>query len=133
MFLLEHHRHAELPQFPQGGDAVLSVAGKTGERFDQDAVNLTLAAILHHALELCPFGGAGAGDATVGIDVHQRPVFITGDQVCVISHLRRKGIELIGRITADACVGANPKFGRFADVQRGNDLYLWHNALPPLR
>ena len=87
MFLLEHHRHAELPQFPQGGDAVLGVAGKTGERFDQDAVDLAFAAILHHALELCPFGGAGAGDATVGIDVHQRPILVARDQVCVIPHL----------------------------------------------
>ena len=126
MLFFKYHRYAKLFQFPDRGDAVLRVTGKPGQGFDQNAVDLPVPAILHHALEILSFVGAGAGDALVGVNVHERPVLMAGDQCGVVPHLRGEGMLLILGITADASVSTNPQSGGLLLPDGFNDLHLRH-------
>ena len=58
-------------------------------------VDQATAAIGQHALKIFTFRGGSTGDALVGIDIDQCPIFLAGDQRGIISVLRSKGIELI--------------------------------------
>ena len=74
---------------------VLCVPGETGDGFDEDLVDESSAAVRHHALEVLPLCGGGAGDALVGVDIHHAPLSLAGDQLGVVAVLRREGVELV--------------------------------------
>ena len=76
---LEADIDAQLLQLPHCLQAVLCVPGETGDGFDEDLVDESSAAVRHHALEVLPLCGGGAGDALVGVDIHHAPLSLAGD------------------------------------------------------
>ena len=63
---LEADIDAQLLQLPHRLQTVLCVPGEAGDGFDEDLVDEPSAAVHHHALEILPLCGGGAGDTLVG-------------------------------------------------------------------
>lgn len=84
-------------ELPDGLQALCRIAGKARGGLDQNAVHESAAAVVQHPFEILPFLHRGAGDALVGVDVHQPPVLMFHDVLCIVDVLRCEGIELILR------------------------------------
>ena len=98
---LEADIDAQLLQLPHCLQTVLGVPGEAGDGFNEDLVDEPPAAVRHHALEVLPLCGGGAGDALVGVDIHHAPLSLAGDQLGVVAVLRREGVELVIGVRAD--------------------------------
>ena len=61
-------------QLSDGGQAVDGIAGKAADGLGDDEINFPGQRISHHGLEALAVLGAGAGDALIGIDLHEFPV-----------------------------------------------------------
>ena len=64
---------------------------------------------MHQAVELLTVFGAGAGNAFIGIDSGEIPVWIFLYQMSVVVHLHRQRVQLILGITADTGIGRHAK------------------------
>ena len=89
--------------------ALICVPGETGDGLDEDLVDESSAAVRHHALEVLPLCGGGAGDALVGVDIHHAPLSLAGDQLGVVAVLRREGVELVIGVRTDTGIGRYPQ------------------------
>lgn len=92
VFFFKVDRDALRLQHSDVVQAVHRVAGEAGDGLDQDAVNESAFAVSQHPLEILPFLHRGAGDALVGIDVHQPPIIMLGDVLRIVDVLSREGI-----------------------------------------
>ena len=113
------------------GEAVVDISCKPGDRFDEDEVDFALSAVGQHPLEFLPLIRPGSGDALIGVNIRQLPFLIFGDEVLVVIHLYRKGVQLIGGVAADSGIGADTQLGRGIlknGVYRFNNLYLRHGG-----
>ena len=106
---LEADIDAQLLQLPHRLQTVLCVPGEAGDGFDEDLVDESSAAVRHHALEVLPLCGGGAGDALVGVDIHHAPLSLAGDQLGVVAVLRREGVELVIGVRADTGISRYPQ------------------------
>ena len=97
VFFLEEDCRTVGSELPNGFQTLRCVASEAGDGLDQDAVNKSAAAVGQHPFEILPFLHRGAGDALVGVDVHQPPVLMSHDVMCIVDVLRCEGIELILR------------------------------------
>ena len=71
---LEQDAHAKLLEFPDGSKTVFRIAGKARDGLDQNPVDLSLAAVCHHALEVLTLVNRSAGDAGIRVDIDHFPV-----------------------------------------------------------
>lgn len=97
VLFLEEDGRAIGSELPDGLQALCRIAGKARDGLDQDAVNESASAVVQHPFEILPFLHRDAGDALVGVDVHQPPVLMFHDVLCIVDVLRCEGIELILR------------------------------------
>ena len=97
ILFLEEDGRAIGSELPDGLQALCRIAGKARDGLDQNAVHESAAAVVQHPFEILPFLHRGAGDALVGVDVHQPPVLMFHDVLCIVDVLRCEGIELILR------------------------------------
>lgn len=109
VFFLEEDCRAAGSELSNGLQILRRVAGEAGDGLDQNAVNESAAAVVQHPFEILPFLHRGAGDALVGVDVHQPPVLMFHDVLCIVDVLRCEGIELILRGGADPAVSCHPQ------------------------
>ena len=109
---LELDTYAKLFEFPNGCKAVLCISGEPGDALDQNAVDLSFPAVLHHALEILAFLDRRASDALVGIDINHFPIRIAGDEFGIILVLYSIGIELIFAGGADAGISRDAQLAR---------------------
>ncbi len=59
---------------------------------------------MDHSVEIIAFAHCKAGDAFVGVDVHQLPIIMAGDVLGVVVDLCDVGVLLVIRIAADTGV-----------------------------
>ena len=109
ILFLEEDGRAIGSELPDGLQALCRIAGKARDGLDQDAVNESASAVGQHPLEVISLLHGGAGDTLVGVDVHQPPILMLSDVLCIVDVLRCEGIELILRGGADPAVGGHPK------------------------
>ena len=112
VLLLKVDADVESLQFPYSRQTFLGVPGEAGDGFNEDAVDFSTAAILHHPLEVLPLFSGGAGDALVCIDIYKRPIRIAVDELCEVSGLGGVGVELVTGVRADAGVCRYPEGAR---------------------
>ena len=84
---LEADIDAQLLQLPHCLQTVLGVPGEAGDGFDEDLADESSAAVRHHALEVLPLCGGGAGDALVGCCIKRTNKFTPYRIPCVGSPL----------------------------------------------
>ena len=106
----EQDADAEFLQFPDGRKTVFRIAGKLGNTLDQNAVDFSFPAILHHALEVLTLFNRRAGDALIGVNINHFPIRIAGDQFRIVLILHAVGIELILTGGADAGIRCDAQF-----------------------
>ena len=88
VFFLEEDSRAVGTELPDSLQTLRRVAGEARDGLDQDAVNESASAVVQHPFEILPFLHRGAGDALVGVDVHQPPVLMFHDVLCIVDVLR---------------------------------------------
>ena len=76
-----------LLQLTARGQRVHRVAGKAADRFRYNEVDLACQCIGNHLLEAFAVLGAGAGNAFIGIDIHELPAVMVPDEVGVVVQL----------------------------------------------
>ena len=101
---LEVHAHADLFAHPQQYEQLFGVPCQTGNRFDDDAVDLAFPAIGDQSIQLVPLFHLGAGQTFIGVDVHQRIFGMLLGIVAVVADLCGEGVELVGRVTRHPAV-----------------------------
>ena len=109
VMLLEEDADAQCPQFPNRLQAVLCISGEPGDGFHKDFINLSLAAVLQHPLEVSPFLCGCTGDTLIRVDVYQFPPIMGFNEIVVVGILGGKAVQLIVRIGTDTAVGSNPQ------------------------
>ena len=121
-------------------EAVEGVAGKTGDRFSDDHVDVPGHALVDHAVEFVALLCVGAGDAVVRKNASQHPFWILLDVLGVVSDLRIVAGFLLVGIRADAAVGCDGELWLFAFFDRvpdlrsgGNEHYVCRVPLWPHR
>ena len=92
---LEVHAHADLFAHPQQYEQLLGVPCQTGDRFDDDAVDLAFSAVGDEAVQLVPLFHLGAGQTFICVDVHQRIFGMLLGIVAVVADLCGEGMELV--------------------------------------
>lgn len=110
VFFLEEDCRAAGSELSNGLQTLRRVAGEAGDGLDQNAVDESVSTVSQHPLEITPLLHRGAGDALVGIDVHQPPIIMPGDVLRVVDVLGREGVKLILRGGTDPAVGGHPQF-----------------------
>ena len=83
---------AEFLQFPDSRKTVFRIAGKSGNTLDQNAVDFSFPAVLHHALKIFALFNRRAGDALIGVNIDHFPIRIAGDQFRIVLILDAIGI-----------------------------------------
>ena len=91
-----------------GGQAVNGVPGKSADGLGDDKVDLPGQCIRHHGLEALTMLGAGAGDALIGVHLHEFPVIPRLNVLGVVVDLRFIAGELLIAVRGDAGVGSDP-------------------------
>lgn len=109
VLFLEEDSRAVGSELPDGFQALCRIAGKARDGLDQDAVNEPAPAVGQHPLEILPLLHRGAADALIGVYVHQPPLLMFSDVLCIVDVLGREGVELILRGGADPAVGGHPQ------------------------
>ena len=127
----EQNADAQFFQFPDGRKTVFRIAGKAGNGLDQNAVDFSFAAILHHALKIFALFDRRAGDALIGVNINHFPIRIAGDEFRIILVLDAIGVELIFAGGADAGVGCDAQLPRDNFVVRRdyNDTLLFQRKI----
>ena len=109
VLFLEEDGRAVGSELSDGLQALCRIAGKARDGLDQDAVNESASAVGQHPLEILPLLHGGAGDALVGVYVHQPPVLMLSNVLRIVDVLSREGVELILRGGTDPAVGGHPQ------------------------
>ena len=115
---LELDTDAKFLEFPDGRKTIFRISSESGNAFDQNTVDLSFAAILHHALEIFAFFNGSAGDALIGVNIDHFPIWVAGDEFGIVLILDAVGIELILAGGADAGIGCNAQLSRYDLVVR---------------
>lgn len=110
VFFLEEDSRSVGTELSNGFQTLRRVAGEARDGLDQNAVDESVSTVSQHPLEITPLLHRGAGDALVGIDVHQPPIIMPGDVLRVVDVLGREGVKLILRGGTDPAVGGHPQF-----------------------
>ena len=97
--------NAQPCQLPQGGEAILGVAGETGDGFHQHPVDPAFPTVGQHTVKILPLVRFRTADRLVGVDIHQLPAVMPADQLGVITDLRGVGQLLLLGIRTDPAVG----------------------------
>ena len=128
----EQNADAQFFQFPDGRKTVFRIAGKSGNTLDQNAVDFSFPAILHHALKIFALFNRRAGDALIGVNIDHFPIRIAGDQFRIVLILHAVGIELIFAGGTDAGIGCDAQLPRDDLVVRRNynDALLLQRQIP---
>ena len=108
----EQNADTQFFQFPNGCKAVLCISGEPGDALDQNAVNFSFPAVLHHALKIFALFNRRAGDALIGVNIDHFPIRIAGDQFRIVLILHAVGIELILTGGADAGICCDAQLSR---------------------
>lgn len=101
---LEIHAHADLFAHPQQYEQLLGVPCQSGNRFDDDAVDLAFPAVGYQPIQLVPLFHLGSRDALIGINVDKLIFGILLGIVAVLADLCGEGVELVGRVTQHPAV-----------------------------
>ena len=117
----EQNADAQFFQFPDGRKTVFRIAGKAGNGLDQNAVDFSFAAILHHALKIFALFDRRAGDALIGVNINHFPVWVIGNKLGIILILDAIGVELILAGGTDAGIGCDAQLPRDNFVVRRDD------------
>ena len=112
---------AKLLEFPDSRKTVFRISSETGNALDQNAVDFSFAAILHHALKIFALFNRRAGDALIGVNIDHFPIRIAGDECGIILILHAVGVELILAGGADASIGCNAQFSCDELIVRRDD------------
>ena len=107
---LELNTDTEFFEFSDSRKAILCISGEPGDALDQNAVDFSFPAILHHALKIFALFNRRAGDALIGVNIDHFPIRIAGDQFRIVLILHAVGIELILAGGADAGIGRDAQF-----------------------
>ena len=107
LLFLEQDADAESCQLSHRLQTLLGVAAEAGDGLDEDAVNAPLSAVLHHPQEVLTLVNGCAGDALIGIDICQLPVWVSCDELGEVGILCREGMCLILGVGTDAGVGGH--------------------------
>ena len=102
---LEIHAHADLFAHPQQYEQLLGVPCQSGNRFDDDAVDLAFPAIGYQPIQLVPLFHLGAGQTFIGVDVRKLIFGVLFGVVTVVPYLCCKGMTLIVGIAGYPAVG----------------------------
>ena len=107
------------------------ISGKSGNGLDQNAVDFSFAAILHHALEIFALFNRRAGDALIGVNIDHFPIRIAGDEFGIVLILHAVGVELILAGGADAGIRCDAQLPRDDLVVRWdyNDALLFQRKI----
>ena len=106
---LEIHAHADLFAHPQQYKQFLGVPCQSGNRFDDDAVDLTFPAVGYQPIQLVPLFHLGSRDALIGINIDKLIFGMLLGIVAVVADLCGEGVELVGRVTRHPAVWGQPK------------------------
>lgn len=74
-------------KFPNGGQRVDRVSGKSTNGFGDDQIDLSMKSIIDHPSESFTMGGAGAADAFICVDIDIIPVSPFSDHVFIVGNL----------------------------------------------
>ena len=142
---LELNTDTEFLEFPDSRKAILCISGEPGDALDQNAVDFSFPAILHHALKVFALFNRRAGDALIGVNINHFPVWVIGNKLGIILILDAIGVELILTGGADASIRRDAQFARYDFIVRRDDydallfqrkvsagLLLCHVLTPPL-
>ena len=103
----EQNADAELLEFPNSRKAVFRISGEAGNGLDQNAVDLSFPAVLHHALKIFALFNRRAGDALIGVNIDHFPIRVVRNKLGIILILDAIGVELIFAGGTDASVGCD--------------------------
>ena len=92
-----------------------------GNALDQNAVDFSFPAVLHHALKIFALFNRRAGDALIGVNINHFPIRIAGDEFRIVLILHAVGIELILAGGADAGIRCDAQLSRDDLVVRRDD------------
>ena len=128
---LELDADAKLFEFPNGCKAVLCISGEPGDALDQNAVDFSFPAILHHALKIFALFNRRAGDALIGVNIDHFPIRVVRNKLGIILILDAIGVELILAGGTDAGIGCNAQLPRDNFVVRRdyNDTLLFQRKI----
>ena len=129
---LELNTDTEFFEFSDSRKAILCISGKSGNGLDQNPVDFSFAAILHHALKIFALFNRRAGDALIGVNINYFPVWVIGNKLGIILILDAVGVELIFAGGTDAGIGCNAQFSCDDLVVRwdDNDALLLQRQIP---
>ena len=88
VFFFEVDLHAMFFEFPNGGQGVDCVSGKSANRLGDDQVNLVVQRVLDHLLETFTVGCTGSRNTLIRINVDVIPICPLTDHVLVVGNLR---------------------------------------------
>ena len=107
-----------LLQLTDRGQGVHRVAGKAADRFRYDEIDLACQCIGNHLLEAFAVLGAGAGNAFIGIHIHELPAVMVPDEVGVVVQLSLIAGLLFLMVRTDAGVSRDLPPALFRDGDR---------------
>ena len=122
-FLFKIELDTDALQMTHIGQALDRVAGKSGDAFRHDIVDLACFAIFHHPEELLALFHAGAADALISIDIHQHPAGMLGNLGTEGFHLLLQAVELNLLIRADTGIDRNTDCFQSAECLKSELLY----------
>ena len=128
---LELDADAKLFEFPNGCKAVLCISGEPGDALDQNAVDFSFPAILHHALKVFALFNRRAGDALIGVNIDHFPIRVVRNKLGIILILDAIGVELILAGGADAGICCDTQLSRYDLIVRRdyNDALLFQRKV----
>ncbi len=118
VFFLEVALRAMLLQLTDRGQGVHRVVGKAADRFRYDEIDLACQCIGNHLLEAFAVLGAGAGNAFIGIHIHELPAVMVSDEVGVVVQLSLIAGLLFLMVRTDAGVSRDLPPALFRDGDR---------------
>lgn len=95
---LEVYTDSDVLEHPCHDKEFFGIPRHSGNRLDDDAVNLAFLAIGYQPFEFITLFHLGSGDALVGINVDKLIFGMLLGIVTVVPYLCCKGMELIGRV-----------------------------------
>ena len=101
---------AFLFQFPNRCDTVDRVPGEAADRLCNDEVDFACQRIRHHALEALAVLRVGAGDALVGVDLHELPIVPPFDVGGVVVNLGGVAGLLFLAVRGNTSIGGGAAF-----------------------
>ena len=98
-----------------GSQAVHRVAGKAGNGFRNNQVDLPGQRVGNHVIETLSVFGAGSGDALVSVNLYEMPVRLGADVICVVADLRLIADLLLVAVGGNAGIGRHAALALFCN------------------